>query len=163
AAHAGGGFDVVATEYKQAASAFVPTTYVLKHFDGAIPNNVNLSAAGQDKISLLVTWDGDDGTGLDPANAYGQRYSFDTGGAIGHTFTTVTGVGAGSEVSAIGLLDGHIAIGYSHTDAFGDSDIHARIFDTNDSITPVIERDAGGPAGLEGGTIFDDIIDGRDR
>jgi hypothetical protein len=52
-----------------------------------------------------------------------------------------------------------------HTEQDGstDVDIRARVFDTNNAIDPVIERDAGGPRGAEPGTVFDDIIDGRDR
>jgi Ca2+-binding RTX toxin-like protein len=160
----GGGFDLKASIYKQASDSFISETFTLKHFDTpTVPKDVSFAVAGENKLSLLVTWDGDDGTGIDATGVHGQRYSFEDGTPVGHTFDVVSGQTAADSSSLVGLLDGRFGVAYTQQDVGGDVDVHARLFDTNDSIAPVIGRDAGGAADQNPGTVFDDIIDLRDR
>src|SRR5262249_52749414 len=65
-ASADGGFDLKASIYTQAADSFSTENFTLKHFDTAeVPKDVGFVSVGEDKLSLIVSWDGDDGTGLD--------------------------------------------------------------------------------------------------
>ena len=122
--------------------------------------NINFAVAGEDSIAVIVTWE--DATGV-----HGQRFAYasdpltDTvaGDKIGDVFSIATG--AGSQSSGVaGLLDGRVATVYTQD---LDANVEARIFDTRSSEQPEIGRDAGGPRDFMVGTVFDDIMDGRDR
>lgn len=161
-----GGFDVKAAYYKTTGPETwaTPIELDLKHFDTpTLPNGVTVVNIGETTEDIVITWRGDDGTGTLTANdVHGQRYDI-TGEAVGHTFDVTTGQTAGDTSSTVGLLDGRFVIVHTAQDGTTDVDIRARVMDTNNAIDPVIERDAGGPRGAEPGTVFDDIIDGRDR
>ncbi len=117
---------------------------------------MGFAIAGEEDIAVVVTW-------FDPATntVVGQRFEYGsdtaTGVAVGDQFTVKAAVTAGSN-GAAGLLDGRFVSVYGAAD-----DVSARIFDTRDATDPVIGRNAGGARDFEVGTIFDDIIDTRDR
>ena len=126
--------------------------------------NVSFAVAGEDAISVVVTWQEADG------DIVGQRYEYGgevvsgvlQGVNIGNVFTVATGTTAGY-TGAAGLLDGRIATVYGTTGTTTGADIGTHIFDTRDATEAVIGRNAGGARDFEVGTIFDDIIDTRDR
>ena len=164
-----GGFVVMAAIYKAAgADAWtVPEAPVaLQHFDSE-PQEFQVSVVGEVDVSLIVTWR-EDGSGSND-DVHGQR--FDTAGnTLGNEFD-VTGNRsgdpehqvAGDVSTAAGMLDGRFVVVYTEDDGNGEVDVEARMFDTRSAEDPNIGRDAGGPRGFEVGTVFDDIIDGRDR
>ncbi len=155
-----GGFDIKAAYYltSGATSWAAPVELDLKHFD-TMPIDYSVVNVGETAEDIIVTWKGD-ATGLDPADQdmHGQRYD-KLGNAVGDTFDATTGQTASDQSSTVALLDGRFVV--VHIDDHGNVD--ARVMDTSSAIDPVIERDAGGPRGFEPGTVFDDIIDGRDR
>lgn len=120
--------------------------------------DVAFAVAGEDDIAIIVTWQ--DETGM-----HGQRFAYAAdiqndvaaGDAVGAVFDIATGVGASG---VAGMLDGRFAAAYSQD---GNANVDARIFDTRSAEQPEIGRDAGGPRDFMVGTVFDDIMDGRDR
>jgi Ca2+-binding RTX toxin-like protein len=170
-ADADGGFVVMAAIYKAAgvhAWTVPEAPLALQHFDSE-PAEFNVAVVGETDVSLIVTWRADSSGSGNNSDVHGQR--FDTAGhAVGSEFD-VTGnrpgdaeqQGSGDVSAAAGMLDGRFVVVYTEDDGNGDVDIEARIFDTRSAEDPNIARDAGGPAGFEVGTVFDDIIDGRDR
>jgi hypothetical protein len=84
-----------------------------------------------------------DGTGLSSNDVHGQRYGVD-GTMVGDTFAITSGQTDADASSTAGLLDGRFVVAHTQHDG-ADVDIRARVFDTNNAIDPVIERDAGGP------------------
>ena len=166
-----GGFVVMAAIYKAAGvdAWTVPEAPIaLQHFDSQ-PGEFNVSVVGEAVVSLIVTWREDSSGSGGSNDVHGQR--FDTAGnAVGSEFD-VTGnragdaeqQGSGDVATAAGMLDGRFVVVYTEADGNGDVDIEARMFDTRSAEDPNIGRDAGGPRGFEVGTVFDDIIDGRDR
>ncbi|WP_432431381.1 calcium-binding protein, partial [Rhodomicrobium vannielii] len=162
-ADADGGFDIMAAYYKTTGPVTwaAPESFELKHFD-TLPSEYSVVTVGETTEDIIVTWRGDDGTGFSANDMHGQRYAI-TGEAVGHSFDITTGQTAGDTSATVGLLDGRFVVVHTAQDGTTDVDIRARVLDTNNAIDPVIERDAGGAAGAEPGTVFDDIIDGRDR
>lgn len=124
--------------------------------------DVAYAIAGDAELTIIATWREPDG------DMVGQRYSYGgdlVGGVlVGHKegalFTVATATGASA---ATGLVDGRFATLFTQPSATGDSDVVARIFDTRDASDPVIGRIAGGARDFLVGTIFDDVLDGRDR
>jgi len=158
-----GGFQVKAAYYKTTGPGIwdVPLALDLKHF-AALPTEYSVVVVGESTEDIILTWRGHDGTGSSANDVHGQRYGVD-GTAIGDTFEITSGQTSTDTSSTAGLLDGRFVVVHTQQDGTTDVDIRARVFDTNNAIDPVIERDAGGPRGAEPGTVFDDIIDGRDR
>lgn len=123
--------------------------------------DVAFAVAGEEDIALIVTWRGADG------GMHGQRYAYTSnvltntqaGDEVGTPFDIAAGVAAGG-TGVAGFLDGRLATVYTQA---GDTDVAARLFDTRSAEDPVIGRDAGGPRDFMVGTVFDDIMDGRDR
>jgi Ca2+-binding RTX toxin-like protein len=152
-----GGFDIKAAYYQTTGpvSWADPVERDLTHFD-TLPSEYSVVNVGETTEDIIVTWRGDD------HDVHGQRYDIH-GNLVGDTFDVTTGQTANDQSSTVALLDGRFVVVHTEQDGATDVDIQARVMDTNSSIDPVIERDAGGPRGFEPGTVFDDIIDGRDR
>ena len=166
-----GGFVVMAAIYKAAGvdAWTVPEAPIaLQHF-ASEPEEFNVSVVGEADVSLIVTWREDSSGGGSNNDVHGQRFDA-AGNTVGSEFD-VTGnrsgdsehQGPGDVSTAAGMLDGRFVVVYTEDDGHGDVDIEARMFDTRSAEDPNIGRDAGGPRGFEVGTVFDDIIDGRDR
>lgn len=132
------------------------TSIDLVDLDGlpaVIDGQVSFAVAGEGDISLIVSWR--DAAG----NLLGQRIDYTPDGLgerVGDAFLVTDVPGDASGLA--GMLDGRFTAIYNNG-----ADIGGHIYDTRSSEDPTIGRDAGGPRDFEVGTVFDDIIDGRDR
>jgi Ca2+-binding RTX toxin-like protein len=158
------GYDIKAAYFQTTGpvSWADPVERNLKHFD-TLPSEYSVVNVGETTEDIILTWRGNDGgPGPSDHDVHGQRYDIH-GNLVGDTFNVTTGQTANDQSSTVALLDGRFVVVHTEQDGATDIDIGARVMDTNNAIDPVIERDAGGPRGFEPGTVFDDIIDGRDR
>lgn len=121
--------------------------------DSSVLSDLSFALAGEDDISLIVSWRNADG------DVVAQRFAYapgSLGDLVGGSFEIADNPDGPSSLA--GMLDGRF------TAIYGDNnDVSAHIYDTRSSEDPTIGRDAGGPRDFQVGTVFDDIIDGRDR